>query len=235
MVVLGVMIILFQLQTQKQLRFENGSLAQHITQLKIEIENLSNRLAAVTDSPSLPDAQLNELLRLRGEVALLRQHTNQLTQLHEENSQLRGQIETAQDPQYQLTPEDKFLLKHQHALVAMTKLESAMYNYAETYGSGRFAANLDQLARSGYLDGVTNLPGNIQWDDFEFINAGRVDNNMPDKIILRLKIPYQNASGKWVREYGLSGGTVTTEYSDDGNFNAFEQQRMVPLPQNRNQ
>ena len=60
-------------QAQKNLRAENELLRQQIAQLQTDNESLSNRLAVAANSKSLSDEQFTELLRLRGEVTLLRQ------------------------------------------------------------------------------------------------------------------------------------------------------------------
>jgi Skp family chaperone for outer membrane proteins len=72
-------IFLFlQHQAQKKLHTENESLTQQIAQLQTDNENLSNHLAAAGDSKSLSDEQFNELLKLRGEVGVLRRQANEL-------------------------------------------------------------------------------------------------------------------------------------------------------------
>jgi RNA polymerase sigma factor (sigma-70 family) len=74
----ATMALIAQYQTQIKLREENESLRQQITQLQTDNESLSNRLAAIGDSKKLTDEQFNELLKLRGEVTLLRREKNVL-------------------------------------------------------------------------------------------------------------------------------------------------------------
>lgn len=63
-----------------KLRDQNKRFQQQFAQLQSENENLSNRLAAIPPpvSNSLPEEQLRELLRLRGEVGTLRQQNSNL-------------------------------------------------------------------------------------------------------------------------------------------------------------
>jgi RNA polymerase sigma factor (sigma-70 family) len=82
---LGVLVVagaatalVVQHQTQTQLRDKSELLRQQIAQLRIDNENLSNRLASVGEAKSLTDEQLNELLQLRGQVGVLRRQTNEL-------------------------------------------------------------------------------------------------------------------------------------------------------------
>jgi len=72
-VVAGVATYLvLQHQAQVKLREENESLRQHISQLQSENEGFSNRVAQLTRSSASGSDRLRELLRLRGEVGLLR-------------------------------------------------------------------------------------------------------------------------------------------------------------------
>jgi hypothetical protein len=80
-VVAGIATILvIQHQAQTELTDENQSLRQQMTQLQNDNESLSNLVAQGNSSPSRPDDQLTELLRLRGEVRLLRQQVNETKQ-----------------------------------------------------------------------------------------------------------------------------------------------------------
>jgi RNA polymerase sigma factor (sigma-70 family) len=213
--------LVVQHQTQEKLRTENESLTQQITQLQTDNESLSNRLTSADDSKSFSNEQMNELLKLRGEVGVLRQQTNELGKLRQENQKLHTQA-VAQNQSVELSPEDKYTLDHSHAIAAAGVLANAMQKYAKDH-NGQFPTSLDQLKASGYL-GADNLAANIGLEDFELVNAGLVNDSMPDKIIVRQRVPYQNANGKWVREYGLANGSVDSQYSDDENFDAFEQQ-----------
>ena len=75
-----------------KLRRENESQQQQSAQLKLESESLSNRLPVVADAKSPPDEQFKELLRLRGQVGVLRRQKTELESslANARNSQLRG-------------------------------------------------------------------------------------------------------------------------------------------------
>ena len=59
-----------------------------------EHERLSNLLAQANGSQSLPDERLKELLRLRGEVGVLRQQGKEIETLRQENRQARAALES---------------------------------------------------------------------------------------------------------------------------------------------
>ena len=71
-------------------------LTQQLTQLQTDNENLSNRLAAAGNSKPLSDEQMNELLKLRGEVGQLKQtakaFSNQVARASNQYGLLPGQM-----------------------------------------------------------------------------------------------------------------------------------------------
>jgi cell division protein FtsL len=81
-----------QHQAQEKLRGENEALQQQIAELQNNNENYSRRLTTIDNSKKLSDEQFNELLRLRGEVGVLRLQTNELGKLQEENQQLTSAL-----------------------------------------------------------------------------------------------------------------------------------------------
>jgi hypothetical protein len=64
--------------------------ADEMTGLMAENERMSNLVAQANRPQSLPDDQSLELLRLRGEVGLLRRQTRELEAVRNENLQARG-------------------------------------------------------------------------------------------------------------------------------------------------
>jgi RNA polymerase sigma factor (sigma-70 family) len=85
LVVAGVATpLVLQHQTVARLRAENLALREQVRQanvLTVENEKLSGELAGARQSQSLSDAQLAELLRLRGEVGPLRRDSQELARL----------------------------------------------------------------------------------------------------------------------------------------------------------
>jgi myosin heavy subunit len=227
--VLIALAVLFYLQhqVQEKLHVENAALAQQLVQLQTDNESLSNQLAAAGDAKSLSDKEHNELLKLRGEVGVLRRKTNELGKLQDERQRLQRQTTVGQNQTTELSPEDRYQLNQWHTVNALKQLGLAMVLYAND-NNNQYATNFDQL--KNVLGGVTNFTGNIGLDKFEFVNAGLVNGSMPDKIIFREQTPRQNPQRGWERVYGLADGSVYTQYSEDGNFDAFEKQHMVSPP-----
>ena len=84
-------------QARLRLGEENRALQQQLDQMDgliADNEWLSILVAQASRSQSLPDDQLNELLRLRGEAGVLRQQTKELETLRNENRQVRAALES---------------------------------------------------------------------------------------------------------------------------------------------
>jgi hypothetical protein len=92
--------IWFSVEHQARLRLadEQQALKQQLDQIAGLIatnEQLSNHVAQTILPQSLPEAESRELLRLRGEVGLLRQQTRELEIVRVENRQAHAALETS--------------------------------------------------------------------------------------------------------------------------------------------
>jgi RNA polymerase sigma factor (sigma-70 family) len=181
-------VLVSQHRAQENLRADNAELAQELAQLKTANASLSNRLAAAGDAQSLPAGQLNELMKLRGEVGILRQQTNQLGRLQQENQKLLSQVATQSEITNQLSAEDQFTLQQTHAVDAMAVLLNAVKNYATNH-NGQYPENFDQLTAFGNLE-TNHFTGNLGLGDFEIVKDDLVD-QQGGKVILRLRVPIQ--------------------------------------------
>jgi Domain of unknown function (DUF4878) len=89
-----------QHQAELRLRAENESLQRQLermAQLETDNERLSNLVEQANSA--LPNAQFTELLKLCGEVGLLRQQTNGLQKLREQNQQLQSALASENNSQ----------------------------------------------------------------------------------------------------------------------------------------
>jgi RNA polymerase sigma factor (sigma-70 family) len=204
-----------QHQVQTKLREENESLTQQLARLQSDNKSLSS-LAAQTNKPaSLPNDQFNELLRLRGEVGMLRQQTNELGRFRQENRKLLSQVAAQSEPTNQVSAEDQFTLRQTHVVDAMTTLLNAIKNYAAKH-NGQYPGSFDQLTASGDL-GTSNFAGNLGLGDFEFMKDGAVD-QQGNKVILRIRVPLQRPDRASVMVLGgiNDDGVTHTEITNVG-------------------
>jgi hypothetical protein len=203
-------MLIVERQARQKLDAENKSLTQQFASLKAENETLSSLAAQAKKSESLPDGWLNELLRLRGEVGMLRQQIDEIGRLQQENQGLVAKIAAHSGPANQLSAADQFTLRQTHVQNAMNTLLAAATRYATNH-DGQYPANFDQLTSSGDLK-ATNFPDNLGLDDFEFMQAGAVGMD-GRKLILRNRVPIQKPGEDPVWLYGSienGGGIITT-------------------------
>src|ERR1035437_2702673 len=148
-----------QHQGREKLLRANEALTQQIAQLKADNETLSSLAAQAKPPASPPSDQLDELLRLRGEVGMLRQQTNELGRIRQENRKLLAQAAAQSESTNQVSEEDQFTLRQTHAVDAMSALLNAIKAYATNH-NGQFPGTLDQLTASGDL-GTSRFVGNL--------------------------------------------------------------------------
>jgi RNA polymerase sigma factor (sigma-70 family) len=224
-----------QQQTQTQLRSENKLLIQQIAQLQTDNVNFSNHLAEISDAKKLSDDQFNELLKLRGEVGVLRRQLDELGKLREENQALRAQNAIGSQ-EVKISEKDYFRFHQMDTINAAKQIGLAMLMYADD-NNGSYPTNLFQLTEDtghgqGYLGSTnfTEFPGDVKLDGFELLNLSvpNLHDKYPQMIALRETVPRQTPDGKWQRIYTLADGSVQTATSNDGNFDAWEQQNTSP-------
>jgi hypothetical protein len=238
----AVTALVIQHQAQMQLRAENQSLQQQVAQLVGGMQDLSNRLTDAGDDKKISDDQMNELLRLRGEVGVLRRQTSEVGQLQAavQNLQARPAAEQTGAPTQvpQLAPEDQFQLHQMHMVNAMKQLALGMRIYEGDH-NGQLPTNLDQLIQSGDLGSVTNgftftyvagVPDVIGMENFELMNVGQVSDSTPGTLMIRERIPRQSPDGPWQRVYAFADGSVQSLSSNDGNFDNYEAQHSSAPP-----
>ena len=92
-----------QHRAQVKLGEENQALRQQVESLQAESAQLANQPAPAVSPPALPEDQVMELLRLRGEVGLLRRQTNELGK---QAAQARKPAPLKEPPPSAALPED---------------------------------------------------------------------------------------------------------------------------------
>jgi hypothetical protein len=210
-----------QHQTQKKLRAGNESLHQQIVQLQTDNESFSNRLTAAGDSKKLPDEQFNELLKLRGEVGVLRR------QASDAQEQMEAANQKAQAAEEKLATTLSVQAKFK-AQEIETVNDMKMLGLAERI----YATDFDQMTN----ELGSKLYEKLRISDVELVNAW-ITNIMqyPGMIVSREIMSHQAPDGMWHRVYGLADGSVQIATSYDGNFDAWEKANTTPPPQNPNQ
>jgi RNA polymerase sigma factor (sigma-70 family) len=216
-----------QHQTEGKMRGENLALRQQMTGLATDMDSLSNRLAQVRAPSPLTDDQFRELLRLRGEVGRLRQQTNLVGTLQEENRRLQSGVETSAKEQAVIAVK---YFAHRDAVVNALKIIGTAFRIYANDNNGLYPTNFAECANE--LGNVTNFSGGLSLDSFgfELVNAGKVNESYPQAIAAREQVPRPSPLGGWDRVYLYGDGSVQQASSPDGNFDAWEQSHTQPIP-----
>lgn len=187
-----LLVICYRAQTR--LRESDSALlhqAERITQLEAENEQLSNLVTQAKATPTLLSDLSKELLRVRAEVGVLRQQTNELGRSRQETQKVLAR-KASQSDTNEVSPEDRFTLQQTHAVDAMTTLLQVIKNFATNH-NGQYPDDLNQLTASGDLV-ASNFAGNLGLNDFEFRKVGPGD-VQGDKVVVGLRVPLQKPGG----------------------------------------
>lgn len=170
-----------------------------------------------------------ELLRLRGEVGVLRRQARELESLKAERVQLRAAL-AAKDQSLQPlasdAPEEEGdkaigIMKLNHA----TRFVLGMLLYAAEHGD-RFPDNVEALVP--YFGGAEN-PDLADLNQFEIVYSGAMSNiiSPASTIVIREK-EASFLNNRWVKAYGFADGHSEIKAQPEGGFEAWEQPRMIP-------
>ncbi len=168
-----------------------------IAQLEAQNERLSNLILNAKSSAPQRSEPSRELLRLRGEVGVLRQQTNELGGLRRENIKLSQAV--AESETNQVSAEEQLIVRQNHAVDATTALLQAIKTYATNH-NGQYPLNLDQLVTAGDLKSA-KLAGNLGPSDFEF-GQGLGTDPQGKQTSLRLRVPIAKPGGGGVMVVG---------------------------------
>ena len=104
--------------------------------------------------------------------------------------------------------------------------------YAED-NQDRFPTSFEQIASYlGNKTGDLEIPNPTGTNLFEIVYQGTRSSvaNPASVIVIREKLAWQTASGRWARTYGFVDGHSEVHSSDDGNFEPWEKQHMISAP-----
>jgi hypothetical protein len=116
--------------------------AEEMARLSAENERLSNLVARTVSSQALPPDQLRELLKLRGQIGLLRQAVGEQAQLQAANQQLRAGLATAEQQLAEARAAPNFWAKEQLAFAGYAEPEAALKTSLWAMNNGDIKAYL---------------------------------------------------------------------------------------------
>jgi len=223
---IAVILVMHQ-QGEQNLREKDALLRQQneqITQLAVENERLSN---VVARSQNAEGGDQSELLKLRGQVSVLRRQTNELGRLREENRRLAAAASAPPPPPTQA--EDP--AREQQRQLAIAKLSDAkqlmiaLHMFAAD-NQNQLPSSLDETKRY-FQAGNPTTPTN----QFEMVYHGSLQalTNPAAIIVIRESQPF-SFDGRWFKTYGFADGHSEVHTEPTGNFDAWEALHMAPAP-----
>ena len=205
-----------------RLRQENQSLREQARQgsdLRAENEKLSAELADAKQSQGLPEAQLAELLRLRGTVGPLRRDSQELARLRAKQQAERGAPPAADDA-------IKKFDEQRTQTVAALKQVGLQLRLLERNNNAKAAVTADGNLQPGLI--AKSHPDfdlkQVELLVSDLSQLGKLQDEAPGTIIARTADPIPTPDGRWLRIYSLADGSVqqrSTENPDeafDGNW-----------------
>ena len=196
------------LQTEKtNLQEQQAEMAGQIHSLERELGDATNLLTFLLKENAPAKNQSTELLKLRGEVGMLRQQTSELQKLGSENSELRTNLTVVQAQVLQMD-----------TIKAMQLVTYSIHLYEESH-NGESPVDFAQLKE---LLGPI-YPG---FSRIDMLNAFEIvakpiapaDQNRPNRLIAQERVARLMPDGKWWRLQGFADGSVKSQISNDRQF-----------------
>lgn len=186
--------------------------------------------AAAANSDELQRLQKDklELLRLRGEVGVLRRQAKEFESLKSEHARLRAALAAKDQSLQPLEPDAPAegdqaigIMKLNHA----KQFVLGMHLYAADHAD-RFPDNVEVLVP--YFGGAEN-PALSNLNKFEIVYSGAMTNvSSPASTIVIREKEASFLNGKWVKAYGFADGHSEIKSQPEEGFEAWEQRHMIP-------
>jgi len=226
-------IVLQHQALQREQEIQRGLREQLAQTADLEAENtrLSNLVARAQSPPTPASDQLRELLRLRGEVGMLRSQSNQLAGLREENRRLKA---SAAAPRTSAAAADQSEEEHQLAIAKLNdarRLGLGIFMFAND-NAQKTIERLEQL--EPYLgNDAAAITGTNRW---ELLFHGSLQDipSAATTILAREAQGWQTADGLWHNLYVFADGHAEVQQTPDGDFSTFTRQHVLP-PQTQTQ
>jgi RNA polymerase sigma factor (sigma-70 family) len=193
-----------------RLREENAALREEINPRSQPPPSMPVALGPDSDALERARREHAELLRLRGEVGVLRDGMERK----------QGELAAADSVNANMVAAAKAQATRALTINTLKQVGLACYGYANN-NSNTFPTSFGQL--QDRLAGLGS-PSGVGTNAFEFYDYGQplTTTNAPYLMLAREKQPRQLADGTWSRMYLLADGSVQEASPEDGDFDAWE-------------
>ena len=212
----------------QKLQAQQAPLAEQVQQLQAERDKATNQIAWLNEELARNEKNNLELLKLRGEIGVLRQQADDAN-----HKALISEQKLAETLSYKA----QFAKEESKTVSDIKVLRLAMCMYASD-NNGIFTNDLVKM--TNYL-GYSFEEIRQTSSAFDYINVGAVKFNTKDGTIigpgnmvqLRERMARQAPDGTWHRTYVLADGSTIVADTIDGNFDAWEKANTYIPPTNQ--
>jgi RNA polymerase sigma factor (sigma-70 family) len=214
--------LLVQHRTNSRLVLENVQLRDQAAQAAALAAEIPGQKNNPLDPNELAAARTEhaELLRLRSEVGQLHQQLLSRARDNAERATTPAPVQPAQDT---VDPVEEELAKNVDTCLKQLGLAARIF--ATDHGD-KPPTTFEEIKS----ELPAQLPGDLSLDQFEFVQHQRtVSLTDHDLILFRERQARRLSDGKWVKGYALMSGATTSHVSDDGNFEAWENEHTAQV------
>ena len=209
-------LVVYERQTNTKLRDENRVLREQVVQIEeLRAENQRLSRAGSSAANGLSEQQSRELLRLRGQVGVLRRQLS-------EYGKGAGNAPSAPQPDSWNDWTDQAAQEQAMAKMGYGKhLALALILFADKH-QGQFPTNFNMAA--SFIPAESKAQTNLVPDQFELLYQGVYDDmtNSAEAIVVREKQAWIDPKGQWARVYGFADGHSEIRVEPNGHFEAWE-------------
>ncbi|MEO8427619.1 MAG: sigma-70 family RNA polymerase sigma factor [Verrucomicrobiota bacterium] len=222
--------IVLQHQTNDKLQSELASLQSQLAEAKSAPAPV---MQGDTDELARLRAEHSELLRLRGEAGRLRQNQAEVARLESDNARLRASQQSSREPLPEQVDEASEVFKT-IGIARMNYVTGWFYafiSFAQKNGL-KIPETFEQAAEF-YPDKWASVMSAFDQNKFEIVYRGSLEDisETARTIIVREKAPFANPSKTgYLRTYLFADGHSEIHSSPDGNFEAWEKDRLAATP-----
>lgn len=224
--------VLIQHRSQTQLQNENQLLHQEIEGAAAENVRLSNWVHQAERAQTLSEEQRRELLKLRGEVGILKRQLTEIAKTPVQPPSMTApanslQTETPMDPAEE---ERQKTLRRQQLIAKMGYAKNWMLAFREyaQKNQGQLPDRFDLAA--SLLPERAQDETLLATNQFEIVFQGDVNRltNVQSIVVLRESQSQPYPSGGFARTYGFADGHSEVRKEEVDDFSAWEAQHIIP-------
>jgi hypothetical protein len=218
---------IYEARQVSRLRSENESLIAQQEKLTDERDKALAAAAGKDNELEISQKDKSDLLRLRGEVGLLRRQTNELARLREANRQLQVSLTKPSQPAPQVEEEPEDTPERRTAYAKMNDAKLLVLGWLMYANDNQDRLPTDLNLTTNYWAKAGHDPTGT--NQFELVIQGSLKGitNPMETVVIREAEP-SFFRGSWVKTYGFADGHAEIKKEPPQVFDAWEKQYLIP-------